>query len=217
VRSLVVRVTAGEGSFESLPVVATEGGTVERGPVWSLRSLPDGTVVQFRAVSGDLPAFRRALQTDDRVVTAEVTGTEDGYVVAHYEPSAPTQSFLAWYEAIPVAVEYPIEFEEGAPVLTLAGTRSQIAQVMAALPDELAYEVQSTGERDPGRSRRFGSLTARQREVLAAAIECGYYTNPRQATHEDVAAELSLAAGTVGDHLRSIEARVFSQFDGATS
>lgn len=215
-RSLVVRVTTGEGSFESLPIVPTEGGTVERGPVWSLRSLADGTAVQMRAVSGDLDRYRRALQTEEDVHAAAVSGSDAGYAVAHFEPPPRTSALLDWCEESPVAGAFPIEFDDGEPILTLVGTRTQFTEVMSSLPDGLDYEVRSTGGASPVAGRLFSSLTVRQQEVLATAVECGYYDNPRQATHEDVAAELSLAAGTVGDHLRSIEARVFSQFDRAT-
>ncbi|WP_444542726.1 helix-turn-helix domain-containing protein [Halomicrobium urmianum] len=40
----------------------------------------------------------------------------------------------------------------------------------------------------------------------------GYYRNPREATHEDVAERVGTTASTVGEHLRKIESRVFSRF-----
>ena len=48
--------------------------------------------------------------------------------------------------------------------------------------------------------------------VAVAALELGYYRNPREATQEDVAAVLGCSPGTVGEHLRKAEERVFSQF-----
>jgi predicted DNA binding protein len=45
--------------------------------------------------------------------------------------------------------------------------------------------------------------------VLETAVDVGYYTNPREATHADIADELGIAATTVGEHLREIESRVF--------
>jgi len=51
-------------------------------------------------------------------------------------------------------------------------------------------------------------LTERQQETLQAAIEAGYYNVPREATHEDIAERLGRSDGTVGEHLRKIEAKV---------
>jgi len=53
------------------------------------------------------------------------------------------------------------------------------------------------------------ALTTRQQEVLRAAVEVGYYENPRTGTHEDVAAAVGIAPTTAGDHIREIETRVF--------
>jgi predicted DNA binding protein len=52
-------------------------------------------------------------------------------------------------------------------------------------------------------------LTTRQQEILQVAVEAGYYSNPRGATHEDIANTIGIAPTTVGDHLREIESKVF--------
>ena len=51
-------------------------------------------------------------------------------------------------------------------------------------------------------------LTGRQREILEAAVESGYYEEPRGATHEEIAREVGVSAGTVGEHLRRVEEKV---------
>nr|WP_255666400.1 helix-turn-helix domain-containing protein [Haladaptatus sp. DYF46] len=53
-------------------------------------------------------------------------------------------------------------------------------------------------------------MTERQREVLQAAITLGYYQEPRKATHDEIAAVTGLSETTVGEHLRKVEATVFS-------
>ncbi|MFQ3320750.1 MAG: putative DNA binding protein, partial [Natronomonas sp.] len=54
----------------------------------------------------------------------------------------------------------------------------------------------------------FGELTARQKEVLLAALEAGYYDESRQATYDDIASVVDCSATTVGEHLRKIEGRL---------
>ncbi|WP_336035760.1 helix-turn-helix domain-containing protein [Halobacterium yunchengense] len=52
------------------------------------------------------------------------------------------------------------------------------------------------------------ALTGRQREALAAALDCGYYDVPRTGSVADVAAALDCATSTAGELLRKAEAAV---------
>ena len=45
-------------------------------------------------------------------------------------------------------------------------------------------------------------LTDRQREVIAVAVDLGYFSVPREATLSDVAAEMGVEKSTVGERLR---------------
>ncbi|WP_226022077.1 bacterio-opsin activator domain-containing protein [Halomicrobium salinisoli] len=51
-------------------------------------------------------------------------------------------------------------------------------------------------------------LTDRQREAIAAAYEAGYYEWPREATAEEVAADLGVAGATFHKHLRAAERKL---------
>jgi predicted DNA binding protein len=51
-------------------------------------------------------------------------------------------------------------------------------------------------------------LSDRQREAVRAALDIGYYDQPRGATHEDVAAALDCAPSTASEHLRKAEAEL---------
>ena len=53
-------------------------------------------------------------------------------------------------------------------------------------------------------------LTGRQREILEAAVESSYYEEPRGATHGEIAREVGVSAGTVGEPLREVEEKVLS-------
>lgn len=68
------------------------------------------------------------------------------------------------------------------------------------------------GEYHPDVGDVFASLTDRQQEIVATAIREGYYEDPRRASQADVAATLGIATGTVSEHLRRIEATVFSEY-----
>ncbi len=57
-------------------------------------------------------------------------------------------------------------------------------------------------------------LTDRQREVLETAFEVGYYDWPREATGEDVAAELGISSATFAEHIRAAEHNLLTVFVG---
>lgn len=44
--------------------------------------------------------------------------------------------------------------------------------------------------------------------MVRTAYDLGYYETPRRADHEEIAAELDLAASTVSEHLRKAERRL---------
>ena len=212
-RYVVVQVTPVTGSFESLPDANV---AVDRGPFHHLQLLDDGTAVQLRAVDGDLDGYRERLAETEECLSYLVSGDESGVVYAHFEPTDLARAMLEWRARSSVAIESTIEYEGADLVITLVGDESRFGAALDRLPEGVTYSVLELGKQPPSAGGLFRGLTERQREVLSAAVEAGYYTNPRDATLADVAAGLDVTPGTVGDHLRSIEATVFSQFDGGS-
>jgi predicted DNA binding protein len=96
-------------------------------------------------------------------------------------------------------------------VVTIVGTDDGISAAIAALPASAEYEVSETGPFSESVATPFRGLTDRQREILETAVAAGYYENPRAVTQAELGERLSLSPGTVGDHLRTIEAHVFSR------
>lgn len=188
--------------------------SVGRGPIHRIELLEDGSGVVLRSVTGDLDAYRAVLANHDAVHSFAVTGRDDGHVFLHYEPTALARDLLEWRRGFPVLVRLPIEFDGDDPVVTLVGDVDAFTDATASLPDGLTFEVYETGRFSPRQSTPFHGLTDRQREILATAIDCGYYRNPRGATQAEIAEQLALSPGTVGDHLRKIEAHVFSRSSG---
>jgi predicted DNA binding protein len=56
----------------------------------------------------------------------------------------------------------------------------------------------------------LGSLTAKQSEALAEALEAGYYDVPRKATLQEIAERLGRPRTTMEEHLRKAEGKVLS-------
>lgn len=212
-RYVAVRLRSAESSFQAIPAEAAASIDVERAAIHHLEWLADGTVVQLRSVAGDLDAYRSLLDETPACRSSLVSGEDSGLAYAHFEPTEAARAMLEWRTRSPVALDGDVEFDGDELLLTLVGDESAFRPALADLPDAVTYSVVETGERPPSTGGLFRALTDRQREVLSTAVACGYYTNPREATLTDVAAELDVTPGTVGDHLRRIEATVFSLFD----
>ncbi len=212
--TLRLRPTDGE-AFHPLGAALAADPAVERGKIYRVDLLDDGTGLLLAEARGDVERYREILAESPHVVDFSVVeGDGWWYSYTRFEPTAVTERMLAIRYDTGLAMEMPIEIEsDGSMVVTLVGPES----AFAATPTEdggFEMEMVETGERRPDLDDLFLSLTERQREVLRAAMRLGYYEDPREATHAEVADAIDAAPSTVGEHLRKIERRVFDQLVG---
>jgi hypothetical protein len=212
-----------DGSFELVGREAPP--TVTPDALLHLDLLRDGTGVTLYRLVGDRAAMRETLERSDPVLSYDIfdagsasgrgtaPGTEDAFHArVHFEPRDPVASLLALVSQHRLTVEPPLEFVgPDALRVTVAGHQDAIRQAAEDIPDSLSVTLERASQYDPGTNPMSSVLTERQRQVLAAAVECGYYDTPRTATQADVAERLGCSAGTVGEHLRKIQARVLRE------
>ena len=98
----------------------------------------------------------------------------------------------------------------------LASTHTEVSRTHEELRAIGSVEVDALRQPDLGRlltglteiKQAVQNLSPRQMEVLARAIEEGYYDSPRGCNIEDLAAQDSANTSTVGEHLRRSEAKI---------
>ncbi|NEU55388.1 helix-turn-helix domain-containing protein [Halorussus sp. MSC15.2] len=210
-----VRVAPTEGAGDHpLGARLAEVEDVERERVHRIELLDDGTGLLLAEASGDRDRYERLLADSEFVHDYTVTGTGGNwYAYVHFEPNEQVRGTLAEFRDSELMIEMPIEaLPDGAREMTFVGDEAAFADAIPTDPERYDVELLEMGERPPRADDLFSCLTERQREVLDAALERGYYENPRRATHEEVADALDVSPSTVGEHLRKIESRVFSQF-----
>lgn len=86
-----------------------------------------------------------------------------------------------------------------------------LRRVLDGTEELVDTELERTGQYQLESRRLRSVLTDRQREILIAAVEQGYYTVPRQASIREIADDVDLSVATVVEHLQKIEARILSQ------
>lgn len=178
--------------------------------------LDDGSVVVVGRLRGDLDRVRDLLAGRLDVLGFDVSDERDGLVYVHMEGTDDVKRLLSVPRRYEVFFETPLERVGATGLrLTVVGeTSAAVGRAISEFPDSLDFSLERTGEYPRNTADLSSLLTERQREVLAAAVEAGYYETPRKTTHQGIAAELGLAAGTVSEHLRKTERRVFSAIVG---
>lgn len=132
---------------------------------------------------------------------AETTGGHV-YVVAFTAPELPDD--LADHVADLVGTCDP-ELDDQQTTMSLVGDQETIADTVAEFETAgISPDLRKLGAYE-GPSRPLDALTERQREVLRAAYDLGYYEVPRDASTDEVAAELDVDASTVTEHLQRAE------------
>jgi len=214
-RYITVRLTPTDGgAFHPLGQALADADDITREAVHQVELLGDGTGVMLAEARGNQERYERILADSEYVHRYAVTGVEGRwYAYLQFEPKEINRRMLEHRQESAMMMEMPIETNpDGSMDVTLVGEEGAFADAVAR--DQDAYDVAllETGQRPPRIDDLFACLTERQQTILETAVELGYYENPRQATQQDIADAVGATAGTVGEHLRKIEHRVFSQF-----
>lgn len=161
---------------------------------------------------GPVEKLRQVVDERSDVVSSSVTESDDGvFVYAHFRPDQWLRQLYEVTDEYEIFVDTPMYYTgDGALEITVIGELEDIRAASLALPDGVDLHLRSTGEYRPSNEGLYEQLTPRQQETLRAAVETGYYQEPRRVTYQDVADELGISAGTVGEHLRKIESTILT-------
>jgi hypothetical protein len=104
----------------------------------------------------------------------------------------------------------PSMTEHGA-TMELVGPQQTISKTLQEYEAAgISPELEKLGDYD-GTETSLDALTERQREIVHAAYDMGFYEVPREVSTEEVAAELDLDASTIAEHLQRAERNLLSQ------
>lgn len=142
------------------------------------------------------------------------TDGEDWVVLATLRTTPLIRSIFRPFQD--VFLDRPMEVRRGKLRLSLLGDgrRLRAFQAMARQAgfehEVLRFEPAESDPRNP-----LGGLTPRQQQVLRAAVEMGYFENPKRVRLEDLGELLGQDKSTVCETLRRAEKRVFETLLGA--
>jgi predicted DNA binding protein len=206
---LVVTPDSGWSAFSG---VVGDDPAVRREAIQQLNLMDDESVVMLYELSGDLEHARELMREHFDVTASDMSEVGDTLLVyLRHDPNPMVEGLLAIPKQLGIVIDTPLEFtRDGGLRLTVVGEDDDIRQVVDAIPDPIGHTVERAGTYRPTGERLFAELTERQQELLLIALESGHYDQPRQATYEDLAAELDCTKTTVGEHLRKAEEKVLT-------
>ena len=186
---------------------------VTRQAIQHLNLLNDGTAVTLSRLRGDRAELERILSETDDILRWDVSEAgDDLQAYIHFVPNATTLALMELTREHELVLDTPIEYNpDGSIRVSVIGQDDVVQKAIDHVPDNVRLELEQLSDYDPELRELSSLLTDRQREILDAAVEVGYYQVPRKATHEDIADLVGISTTTVGEHLRKIEARLLSE------
>jgi hypothetical protein len=200
------------GWFHPIERRINEAQGIDNERILQMQLLDDGTATTMYELSGSREVVEMAAEHMPELINYQISPVEDRIITfAHFEPNDMLRALLQIPQHHEIVPDFPIEFVAGGGIrLRIVGTEDRIRDAMAAVPEAIAVELEKLGDYAPENERLLGQLTDRQREVAALAVEMGYYDTPRKVTYDDIADEVDVAPGTVGEILRKVESRLLN-------
>ncbi|WP_330633185.1 helix-turn-helix domain-containing protein [Halocatena halophila] len=177
---------------------------------WNLTAETDITYALFYVV-GDRESYETALEAVDTNESYDLTPVHDGtfYAYLRERDTDRFRRFRAAFEQPSLMAVPPLDYRSnGMLTFDVVGEPASLEAVLDQLPKGISAEIREVGEYDARPGIFTTTLTARQREALAAASNVGYYEVPREGSVADVAEALGCAPSTASNHLRKAEARL---------
>ncbi|MEY7848226.1 helix-turn-helix domain-containing protein [Natrarchaeobius sp. A-rgal3] len=131
----------------------------------------------------------------------------DNEATIHFETTAPLLLFSSRESGMPI--ELPVEIQDGEATIDVTGSRERLAELAEQLERfGLTYRIENVSER----LHESQILSERQLEVVAAAVEEGYYDTPRLCSLTELAEHLGIAKSTCSETLHRAEEAIVKRF-----
>lgn len=204
----------GGEAFHPLGAELTDDPSIERRAIHHIELLDDDTVLLFAEASGSKERYERLMEESPHVIGYFTAGDDQWMAVSHFEPTEEVRRSLERQRESLLVIETPIHFtSENHLKVTYVGTDEAFSELYEHTREmeHTTFEILNVGDYTVDRSPFDRMITVRQKEALEAAVDIGCYSEPRRASLEDIGEVVGISPGTVGEHLRKVEERVFAE------
>lgn len=207
-----LRIEPEDGAFPGVDTVLAGLPDVRRDGLYVLDRLGDGTYAMlYRVVGGDPDVLRGVLADHAEVLEFDVVDAGDRrqYVFVNVLAREAVDELLDVVEDHRLLLNPPFRVTDEGLRVTVSGDPDSLREAFADVDAlDISLTVEWTGGFQPDEPTPLARLTDRQREALRAAHRLGFYETPRDASYEEIGAELDCAPSTANELLRRAEACV---------
>lgn len=169
----------------------------------------DAGIALLSLTTADLLSIVSDVQEQADVLSVDLLWKREQTGLVQVETSRSPLLVPLWEAGVPV--EMPFTIRDGTATWQLTTTSHRLSELGSYLDAaDIDYELEYSA--GIGASDADRLLTARQQEVLNAALEAGYYAVPREATLTDVADRLAISKATCSEILHRVEHSVLTWF-----
>lgn len=177
---------------------------------WNLAADRAGTLLY--AIDGAADVFRDAAieTTGVENVTVSRTGQSTSYALLNARPAAIPffSTFMAVTARANLIVRKPLVYGDSRSYGRVIGRSEVLQAALDEIPEGIDLHIERIREFPFDTADWTDSLSDRQQEAIETALQLGYYEQPRNATHADIATELGCAPNTATTHLQKAEAKL---------
>lgn len=161
----------------------------------------------LRIDSDEVDEILDRMAEHSQLVDQELIHRQDEMATVHFETTHPLLLLSAKHSGI--TIELPVDIQDGTARVQVTGNRERLSELGNQLERfGLSYRI----ERIQAAPVSASVLSKRQRELLRAAVDAGYYDTPREASLTEVAEEVGIAKSTCSEILQRAEGAVIKQF-----
>jgi len=164
----------------------------------------DGDGETFVDLAADAPGVESVTQTE----TETDTGVSYAILELRDEDVPIFGGSARAIDRAGLVVRRPLVYRDGRITGHIVGDPDVLQATIDQTPAAVSVQIDEIRQFPGRRAEPSSALSERQQEALETALELGYYDTPRDATHEDVAAELGCAPNTASRHLQKGEAKL---------
>lgn len=212
-RYIRVRLEPGEEGLHPIERILAGAPEVRREAIQQVNLVTEETAAVLYELErrGDVSDLVARLEDHEDMLALDVTETGGRlFAYAHFRTNDTVGELLRAENEL--VFETPIEYTDGGALrLTVIGETGVLQGLDPDIPDSVEVAVEGIGDYDPAAGRLWSQLTRRQQQTLRVAVDAGYYRSPRGATYDDLAAELDISPGTVGEHLQKVERAILPE------
>jgi predicted DNA binding protein len=174
-----------------------------------LAAIPDGLsgvgLVEITGPTTD--AVVAAMQAQDDVTDIEILQQRDDEVLLQFETSDPLLLMPARGSNVPL--EMPFDIRDGEVAWEVTAPTQQLSKLGEQLEEfGISFSVEYIRQ-EPSREHL---LTDRQREIIEAAVDAGYYDTPRECSLTELAERIDIAKSTCSDTLHRAEEAIIKEY-----